>query len=270
MSGPPRSHCRRESAATTVTLVNLVDIVQEDLAHLRDTWDDELTEGRLRRDSAVLRRLLVEGALGRAWRAAGHRGEPRVPFHDQMSSLNAEARFFTVWASNGGAEHRQAYIAGIRLHAGQDTVHPVADASLPLSRYVDGTVAIAMGRAVKRRDVVAYVANKLGGVHYDERRHEGHVFAALDRVLDAATIGGFSPVHWELLAVGQLLLRSPEISDWLPNGGLPPLPPWGPETLADPTVDVSEDDSHARFGVSINDARTRHLVEVLTTSPLRD
>ena len=70
------------------------------------------------------------------------------------------------------------------------------------------------------------MANKLGGSHYDDRRPakgDEAVYANLDEVTGFAKLDGFPLVHWELLSIGQNLLRSPDLAAWIPGGGLPPL-----------------------------------------------
>ena len=60
----------------------LIENVAADIEHLRNAWSTAPNQHELRRSSSVLRRLLVEGELGRAWRAAGFKGEPRVKAPD--------------------------------------------------------------------------------------------------------------------------------------------------------------------------------------------
>jgi hypothetical protein len=63
--------------------------VAEDLAYLADEWKPRLEPAELRRLSPVLRRLLVEGAYGRAWRSVGLQGEPYVSATDLDAMLGA-------------------------------------------------------------------------------------------------------------------------------------------------------------------------------------
>jgi hypothetical protein len=52
--------------------------VASDLGYLADVWSQPIDEQALRRSSNVLRTLLVDNALGRAWRLVGEKGEPTV------------------------------------------------------------------------------------------------------------------------------------------------------------------------------------------------
>lgn len=49
----------------------LIDIVGADLLFLREEWEASIDDHSLRRSSTVLRRLLVENELQRAWKKAG-------------------------------------------------------------------------------------------------------------------------------------------------------------------------------------------------------
>lgn len=227
---------------------DLVAAAIDDLQMLRDTWPETVTEHKLRRDSAALRRLLVDGDLKKAWRLAGHANEPRIFTTHRIRDISKEERSKVSWASEGGFEQDGIQILApatsnqrIELPFSRDK-----PGFLTLSRFVDGPVAVAYGTTIKRSTLVKYVANKLGGAHYDERRSaraEEQVFAQLDRTFKVGSSGlrvqtlGLSPVYAEMLAVGQAVLRSPDVSGWLPGGGLPALkvdqsPPLGEAEIA--------------------------------------
>lgn len=63
-------------------------------------------------------------------------------------------------------------------------------------------------RRVKRREVISYVANKLGGVHLD-REFDKDAYKAL-KAFDGPRFfnDGKAPVYMELMSIGQLLARS--------------------------------------------------------------
>lgn len=56
----------------------LLEIVAADLRYLAVEWNGSIEDDALRRNSVVLRRLVVEGELQRAWKAAGFHGEPKI------------------------------------------------------------------------------------------------------------------------------------------------------------------------------------------------
>lgn len=54
-----------------------IKIVADDLQYLA-SWGPSISDGEIRRGSAVLRRLLVEDVYGSAWRAIGNHGQPKL------------------------------------------------------------------------------------------------------------------------------------------------------------------------------------------------
>lgn len=58
--------------------LDLIKVVADDLEFLEDAWTMETTSAALRRESPVLRRLLIQDDYGRAWRLVGLPGEPMV------------------------------------------------------------------------------------------------------------------------------------------------------------------------------------------------
>jgi hypothetical protein len=61
--------------------------VKSDLGFLEDEWDESIDEQSLRRSSTVLRNLLVNDALGRAWRLVGQKGQPQLEAVDLVACL---------------------------------------------------------------------------------------------------------------------------------------------------------------------------------------
>jgi hypothetical protein len=83
----------------------------------------------------------------------------------------------------------------------------------PLSNWLSSPCMKVCGVSVTRRDVVAFVANKLGGVHLDNRRNpkKDAGYVALDEARERVGILGTDSVYAELAAIGQQFISSPEI-----------------------------------------------------------
>jgi hypothetical protein len=81
----------------------LVRSVGEDLRHLRETLNTDVTDAALRRSSTLLRRLAVQGDYGKAWRWLGLKREPvvRAPQPDDVLGRISARRL--VYASPVGA-----------------------------------------------------------------------------------------------------------------------------------------------------------------------
>jgi uncharacterized protein (DUF2164 family) len=207
----------------------LVEVVTEDLAYIRDDWNEQIEDAALRRGSVVLRRLLVDGELQRAWKAAGFEKEPtvRAATLDSVTGGVPLARF--KFASAGGARFRGAEIRGATttLFAMPPTRECLREAGPPLAelglrRFTEAPVIVIDGKEIVRRVLVKFIANKLGGAHYDtSRKHdaEATLFRRLDRVMDQVKLLGKPAIYFELLAVGQQLAQSEDISRFLEKTG---------------------------------------------------
>jgi hypothetical protein len=159
--------------------------VAEDLDYLRDTWKDDISDSLLRQSSTTLRRLTIHGDYGRAWRVVGFPRQPFVRATSLDPLLQRENPKRLLYASPGGAK-----IGG--AEGGQVIVPkplyglPAPDPSdtqtfdIGLSAFMDGVGAVARGVLVRRRDIVKFASEKLGGAHYDERRNDSEEFAALE------------------------------------------------------------------------------------------
>ena len=79
------------------------------------------------------------------------------------------------------------------------------------------TCAMWRGVEVSREDLIKYVANKLGGVHYDPSRG-GRLrlkFIALDMVRKKSKLMHLDGVYFEFLATARHLVDSPSIANLL-------------------------------------------------------
>ncbi len=84
--------------------------------------------------------------------------------------------------------------------------------SVDLTSYLDAPCLCFEGRDFSRRSIIRYVANKLGGAHFDpDRNRRGdEEFAHLD-ILEAVEIDGYQPVYLEIQAIGQAIAGTPSI-----------------------------------------------------------
>lgn len=60
----------------------LCESISQDLEHIGRTWTDTISEQLIRRESPIIRRLLVHNDYSKAWRLLGLPGEPYVMGHD--------------------------------------------------------------------------------------------------------------------------------------------------------------------------------------------
>jgi hypothetical protein len=170
----------------------LRSVVREDLHFLRSltaaSTDDELRLG-----TAVLRRLLVDRLLQRAWTDAGFEREPAVR-GESVEDLDP-----------GREDWSRVLFATVATGSG--------DAPLVgLGSFIAGTCLIVNRVKVSRRVLIKYVANKLGGVHFDPKRGddaEGVAFVGLDGV--ESTLNERREPFAQVLGIARVLSSSDDV-----------------------------------------------------------
>ena len=88
---------------------------------------------------------------------------------------------------------------------------------LRLSVWLDEPCVVFEGVAASRREVIKFVANKLGGVHVDPRRDASKfpAYGTLDQARESLQVADLDAVYFELASIGQQLVESPEIAELL-------------------------------------------------------
>lgn len=78
------------------------------------------------------------------------------------------------------------------------------------------------GLNATRRDVIKFVANKLGGVHLDHQRNPSKFreYNALDEARRTFQVADLDAVYHELSSIGQQLVGAPNVLELLEAGGL--------------------------------------------------
>lgn len=165
---------------------HLLKVVKGQLEYLKRQLQRPLDYDNLLRISAILRQLLVDnnGLLQSLWRAFGHANAVRIQttsidslldsdyLKDKTSFLVANGAVVgSLWLGPLGQCEPQltARLRKDLAHFGDDAYEPT---SLGLSDYLESTCIYLDGIKVSRRHLVKYVANKLGGIHYDTGRDE--------------------------------------------------------------------------------------------------
>jgi hypothetical protein len=90
----------------------------------------------------------------------------------------------------------------------QDGAAPISikDEVAPLKRYLNQPACVISGVLITRDELVQFVANKLGGAHFDDGRHKPN-----ERAIQAMTqysIGNRPALIHEMLSCGQVLAAS--------------------------------------------------------------
>jgi hypothetical protein len=236
-------------------------VVAEDLEYLADEWLPSLDEKQLRRDSPILRRLLVDDQYGLAWRDLDLPDQPFIsaPGLDAMlGQINRECiqfatapTSFTVANSllQGGqikmgvladtpagaalavpGEYGQQYglifvvippdVVAAAAATGRDVLAENMKLGRrrvigqPISKFLESSFALILGTEITRKEVIRYVANKLGGAHFDaDRSRKGDDrLALLDRFantyLEITDKRRLNAVYIELLSMAEYLAES--------------------------------------------------------------
>jgi len=206
-----------------------ISIVAADLRFLKEEWDQEVGDDSLRRSSAVLRRLLIENELGRAWRSVGMPGKLQVSAVDLRNVIGDRVLTSIDFAHAGGGSYGGFRIAGLHKTSSPapetwgSEMHrkppgfPVR--KFALTEFVESPCLIVAGTEITRGELVKYVANKLGGAHTDLRRDESKEFDRKCQLLDThritTRIVEKNSVYYELLSIGQALVNSHDVQTFM-------------------------------------------------------
>ena len=203
----------------------LIKRVVQHLRYLRDNWNDSIELEEVVRNSNVLRILLVQNALGRAWRLCGYTYPIRLRVFTLTRLLSEYDKDKIVTAWTGGARYRGTRFALMVGFLGQKS--KTADSSkidlyrqeLTLDEYRRNTCMIVRAKdtgliEINRLELINYVANKLGGTHIDLSRKSNkpleQKFIALDEAHNYENVNR-SVILLLLLAIGQELVGSRHI-----------------------------------------------------------
>jgi hypothetical protein len=201
-----------------MTEPELVRVVRSDLEHLLN-WADGVDENVMRRESPVLRHLLIDGNLQKARKLLGMKGEARVLALDLRSTLGDGDLSGVIVGIAAGCRTNGTTVSASVVST-RELGPPVAGALTPneltITRYLSQPAIYVVGQMVSRRSILKYVANKLGGAHFDQGRdRKGDADA---RALDQARAAGirvldYEPPYVEIAAMGQALISSPSVME---------------------------------------------------------
>ena len=189
----------------------------EDIKHLREKWDQRIDDTSLRIGSTTLRKLLVNDDLQKTWGVMGF----RTPLLIEAVSLKTIQKLIPVQniliASAGGAKYNGVEVRGLfkaEITPAENQklarLIPPKD-SVGIKEFLRTPCLIYKGQAINRKELICYVANKLGGAHFDEKRENGDkekIFLLLDEMKEEVKILDKNVVFFELLAIGQAVAES--------------------------------------------------------------
>lgn len=209
---------------------DLVRVVSEDLDFLFNDWNQDIGDASLRRSSPVLRSLLVEGRLGNVAHHVGREirimapaickfiTEDDVKGVDYYQSGGAKCNGMELGSATAiyrivPAEERKVIVDRTQKYLGKS--YPVK-----LGTYLKQMSFAIGGIPINREEVIKYVANKLGGAHYDSSRtsatHQNDTsleqkYLLLDSVRSRITVADKNAIYHELLSIGQRVINSRDV-----------------------------------------------------------
>jgi hypothetical protein len=202
--------------------IELLDVVVSDIDFLRNEFTSTVDDHSLRRNSPILRRLLVSGDFHRAWKILGLPGQAII----KAPSIDPLIKLFTLdqieYATAGGANSPMGVITGVIILKRALSPNEVAKLNNPphmkeyeILKFVESACAIVRGEKVKRRVLINYVCNKLGGAHFDPKRKNKKnekIYSLLDDVAWRLELVDKPAIYYELLSMGQSLLMSEDLA----------------------------------------------------------
>ena len=196
----------------------LIRIVREDLIYVLSSWPrGTIGDDELRRSSCVLRRLLTYNDLNRVWLSVVGKKDlllPSAAFEIVHPQRLSEVEFATASPAEcapGNTIFSAACYRGIQ--DGNEPIRVMQERKVPLYTYIFEKTLIIEGIGVSRNDLVQFVANKLGGAHFDLVRQKPSD-KALNALQQFRIMDRPAAMH-ELLSYGQQMSRSDSVASLL-------------------------------------------------------
>lgn len=182
---------------TQEELKYLKEMLQSDLEtlfHLTFTFGQPVKEGDIRVSSAILRKWLIDGLIGRLCRALG--AKPKFVILDNYAVIEAISRRSDItYFLTGGVRFNGRAVYGIYS---SDAPAPPYGPVIPVDKmeqrlvrqrdFLEQKRVFFEGDYFSTAEIIKFVANKLGGVHHDMKRTVHH--ERLERAADFMTFGG--------------------------------------------------------------------------------
>jgi hypothetical protein len=195
----------------------LIKVVHEDLNYLLSQWPKgEVRDDEVRRSSTVLRRLFTYRDLIRAWvTVVGSKDYMVTGDYIEIRDPKrlGEVDFATASPADQGSGMKVfAAMVFNKIQNGSDPIR-IAQQGVPLKKYLNQTACIISGVMINRDELIQFVANKLGGAHYDDGRQKPREQSIA--VMEQYSIGNRPALIHEMLSCGQSLAASPSTAELL-------------------------------------------------------
>lgn len=219
---------RKTTPLSEEQALEFLRIVRDDLLFLQSLNYKRPSRTDVRLASAVLRRLLHEGMYPAAWKIAGFEGEPKISATDLQAMIKDVPDRYIHYAYAGGATtegaHHKGYLLVVvpRDEAEREGYEEAAKRvnnlvklgitrEFSLAEFCQSPSVISGKGAVSRIGVIRYVANKMGGVHWDNSRGNwSDPVGGRHRLLDEdhVFVGRLPASLYETVSISQALSSS--------------------------------------------------------------
>ena len=128
------------------------------------------------------RNLLVEGKLLSTWRAIGLKDQPYILSPNLDYFFEYYSPETIVYSQTGSAKVTGGIVENIAMFniemSQEDAkfLHKLDQDGkgkqvVKLTKFIDSTCIVINGYKINRKELITYVANKLGGTHFDQSRN---------------------------------------------------------------------------------------------------
>lgn len=205
--------------------------VLEDLDFLEESWGNSISEAQIRRTSPVLRSLLVHGKI----KEAGAMLDQRIRILTPLSSLEEnlpDSESITFFMSGGASTNKgrvERLIEYNRTFTAEEVKKMYDDnqglegksKAVPVDTFLNQVSFMYGVSRIKRKTVIKYMCNKLGGAHYDPKRvaptsllteNEDEQYSFLDIIYNTWKSLDMNVIHLEMLGIGQRFINSSDVN----------------------------------------------------------
>jgi len=200
--------------------LRLHKICLEDLELLIELNKKSLTEKEIRLISPIIRRLLIENTLQRVWRNIGFNSMIKLNSTSMENMIQVfevkETKFMTLGGANNGSGVVGNFVIYNKALTEEDIKKDfilnkeVKVSEVPIHILLDTPCIIVNGVLITKKELIKYIANKCGGVHFDNSREEKE-YKELDKILNIQ-IAELDSIYFEFLSIIKFLLTSPDIN----------------------------------------------------------
>ena len=199
--------------------------VLEDLVYLKETWKKEIDETIIRQSSHILRSLLVESELMKVKNALNAKLRILVSNYTKLTSNNQNMKFFMPGGATFDAKPKITNFKIINRALSETEVtqlhkQMITDEKnlVQINKFCKAIAFIIDGTQITKDELIKYVCNKLGGVHYDTKRNDKFLdkkYKLLDGINKSMAVQSLNPVYSSIQGIGQDIVNSPDLEEFL-------------------------------------------------------